>query len=170
MVSMSIILMGVSGAGKTTIGKRLAADLGWPFYDGDDFHPSVNIDKMACGMALTDSDRWPWLDAIRSMIEMRLASGQSAIVTCSALKQVYRDRLMTGLGDVHFVYLKGDFERIQARLDRRDGHFMKSDLLPSQFNTLEEPEGAIVVDVSHSPSAQVQLIKKGLARRLRCWI
>jgi len=133
--------MGVSGSGKTTIGRLLAQDLGWPFYDGDDFHPQANIDKMRQGIPLTDDDRDAWLTALRQQIETFIDNRQSAVLACSALKQAYRERLRGDRPEVRFIYLKGDYALIRQRLQGRQGHFMKADLLSSQFATLEEPKG-----------------------------
>ena len=156
-----LLLMGVSGAGKTTTGRRLAKALGWVFRDADDFHPPHNIAKMAAGEPLTDEDRWPWLDAIGAWIDSRRHHGGRAIVTCSALRRSYRERLLTGRPDVRLVFLKGSKALIADRLSRRNGHFMPASLLDSQFMTLEEPrrdEHAIVVDVSLPPSRVVATI------------
>jgi gluconokinase len=159
---MVIILMGVSGAGKTTVGQLLAADLGWPFYEGDDFHPPANIKKMRQGIALTDEDRDPWLARLQCLIRELLRKNQSAVVTCSALKQSYRDRLRDGVQDVCFVYLKGDSDLIRRRLQDRRGHFMNPNLLASQFATLEEPLGVLTIDVVQQPEDIVQHIKRKL--------
>jgi gluconokinase len=159
---MIIILMGVSGAGKTTVGQLLAADLGWPFYEGDDFHPSANVEKMRQGIALADEDRDPWLARLQCLIRELLRKDQSAVVTCSALKQSYRDRLRDGVQDVCFVYLKGDYDLIRQRLQERQRHFMKANLLASQFETLEEPTDVLTVDVAHQPEDIVQHIKRKL--------
>jgi gluconokinase len=148
---MIIVLMGVSGSGKTTLGERLAADLNWPFYDGDDFHPQANVEKMARGEALTDDDRWPWLDALRQHIEALLAQGKQAIVACSALKYSYRERLRGAHAEVQLVYLQGSYALILHRLQERHHHFMPADLLTSQFDALEEPhasEGVLTVDIA----------------------
>src|SRR5215470_396542 len=152
---MIIILMGVSGSGKTTIGQRLAEALVWPFYDGDQFHPQANVAKMQQGIPLTDEDRWPWLQALRAHIATCIQQGVSAVLTCSALKQVYRDYLLIDETQVQLVYLKGDYDLIHARLAQRHGHFMPPELLASQFAALEEPERAVVVDIGHPPDTTV---------------
>jgi gluconokinase len=161
-----IVLMGVSGAGKTTVGQLLAADLGWPFYDADDFHPPSNVQAMRAGRALTDADRAAWLDALHRVIRELVHRDVSAVLACSALKQCYRERL---IGDdaaiaqaMRFVYLKGTPELIRQRLAARTRHFMPVALLPSQFATLEEPRTAVVVDVSAAPATIVQRIRRAL--------
>lgn len=159
---MIVILMGVSGAGKTTIGQLLAHDLGWPFSDGDDFHPQANIDKMRRGVALTDDDRDSWLTALQHLIHDLRREHQSAVIACSALKQSYRDHLLDGEKDIHCVYLKGDYTLIRQRLQERQRHFMKADLLASQFATLEEPQGVLAVDVAQEPEVIVRRIKQAL--------
>ncbi len=159
---MIIILMGVSGSGKTTIGRLLAQDLGWPFYDGDDFHLQANIDKMRQGIPLTDDDRDSWLAALRHQIDTLIDDGQSAVLACSALKQAYRERLRGDRAKVHFIYLQGDSALIRQRLQKRQGHFMKADLLTNQFDTLEEPEGVPAVDIAQAPEAIVGSIKQAL--------
>jgi gluconokinase len=156
---MVIILMGVSGSGKTTIGQQLAQSLGWAFYDGDDFHPQVNIDKMRQGIPLTDDDRDSWLTALRQLIDSLLQNDQSAVLACSALKQAYRNRLQRDSEKVRLVYLKGDYDLIRQRLTNRQGHFMRADLLRSQFATLEEPQGVLTVDISEPPERLVATIK-----------
>jgi carbohydrate kinase (thermoresistant glucokinase family) len=163
---MVIILMGVSGSGKTTLGKRLAADLGWPFYEGDDFHSQANVEKMAQGEALTDNDRWPWLDALRTEIQTLLDQDRNAVMACSALKRVYRERLMNTHPDVHVVYLRGTYALIQQRIEARHGHFMPTKLLTSQFEALEEPEAperAVVVDVAQPLEVLLREIRQALA-------
>ena len=159
---MIIILMGVSGSGKTTIGERLARALGWPFYDGDQFHPPANVAKMQQGMPLTDEDRWPWLHALRAHIETWGQQGMSAVLACSALKQAYREHLMVDEAEVKLVYLKGDYDLIHERLAQRRGHFMPPGLLASQFAALEEPELRVVVDIVHPPETIVALIRDQL--------
>lgn len=157
----AILLMGVSGSGKTTAGENLAAELGWPFRDADSFHPPANIAKMKSGTPLTDEDRWPWLAAIAAWIDERRANGDPGIVSCSALKQVYRRKLLEGRPDVRLVYLKGDKPLIAARMGRRQGHFMPTALLDSQFAALEEPspeERPIVVGVDTSPRRIIERI------------
>jgi gluconokinase len=156
-----LVVMGVSGSGKSTIARPVAQRLGWPFEEGDDLHPRANIEKMAAGHPLTDADRWPWLDAVRAWIDAQVGAGRSGIITCSALKRAYRDRLRDGQPAVRFVYLKGDEALIHARLEGRRGHFMPPELLHSQFETLEPPtpdEHAIVVDIRQPIDAQVEQI------------
>jgi gluconokinase len=159
---MIIILMGVSGSGKTTIGSLLAQDLGWPFYDGDDFHSQANIDKMRQGVPLIDADRDSWLTALRHHIDILLDNRQSAVLACSALKQAYRDRLGGDRPAVRFIYLKGDYALIRQRLQKRQGHFMPADLLKSQFATLEVPEDVLAIDISRTPEVIVNSIKRAL--------
>jgi gluconokinase len=155
-----LVLMGVCGCGKTTVGKALGMVLGWPYHDADDFHPQANVAKMASGQPLDDADRWPWLDRIADDMREILASGGHAIFGCSALKQIYRDRLQRA-GDVRIVYLKGDAETIAARLAARKHKYMPASLLPSQFATLEEPEDALVVEIRQNIEAQVRSICAG---------
>ena len=159
---MIIILMGVSGSGKTTIGARLAQALGWPFYDGDQFHPPANIAKMQQGIPLTDADRWPWLHALRAHIETCVHQGVSAVLVCSALRQAYREHLSIDEAEVRLVYLKGNYDLIRKRLAQRRGHFMPPGLLASQFAALEEPEEGVVVDIVHPPDTIVELIREQL--------
>jgi len=159
---MVIILMGVSGSGKTTIGQLLAQHLGWTFYDGDDFHPQGNIDKMRQGIPLTDDDRDSWLTALQQLIDSLLHQNQPAVLACSALKQTYRSRLQRNQTDVRFVYLKGDLDLIRQRLTARQGHFMHADLLGSQFATLEEPQDVITIDIDQPPEAIVARIRQSL--------
>jgi gluconokinase len=158
---MIVVLMGVTGSGKTTVGRALAQSLGWAFYDADDFHPPANVAKMASGVPLTDNDRWPWLDRIADLLGRVQANGSHPVLACSALKQAYRDRIARA-GDVHFVYLKGDLATIEARLAARRHKYMPSSLLPSQFATLEEPANALVVDIRADVAVQVAAIRDGL--------
>ena len=135
----ALVVMGVSGSGKSTIADRLAARLGWRYEDGDQFHPPANVAKMSAGQPLTDEDRWPWLQAIADEIDRLSAAGQRAVVACSALKRAYRDILVHGRNDVRIVFLDGTQDLIADRLAARKGHFMPPDLLASQFRTLERP-------------------------------
>jgi gluconokinase len=165
-----VVLMGVSGCGKSTTGTRLASALGWPFRDADGFHPPGNIEKMSRGVALADEDRWPWLAAIAQWIDERRAAGEAGIVSCSALKRDYRRRLIGERDGVRLVYLKGSKDLIAARISRRRDHFMPSSLLDSQFATLEEPgpdEAAIIVPITLTPKRVVALIiaELGVASR-----
>lgn len=156
-----LLLMGVSGCGKTTTAQRLARRLNWPFRDGDSFHPPANVAKMQAGMPLTDDDRWPWLDAIGAWIDQQRAMPGKAIVTCSALKRIYRQRLLFNRPDVQLIYLKGSQQMIGDRIARRRNHFMPPALLESQFATLEEPRGVerpIVINIAMPPNRVVERI------------
>jgi gluconokinase len=159
---MITVLMGVSGCGKTTVGRLLCERLGWRFLDADDFHPPANVAKMRSGTPLDDEDRWPWLDLLNRLLREEHSSGGSCVLACSALKQKYRDRLAAGLPAVRWVHLAGTQELIAARLQARRGHYMPPTLLQSQFAALEPPAEALVIDVS--PSAQE--IAQGLAQTL----
>ena len=161
---MVVIVMGVTGAGKTTVGRALAHSLGWEFHDGDELHSEANKGKMHRGIALDDADRAPWLAAVRQLIQGMLLEGRDGVVTCSALKQSYRDEIVVDPKSVKVVYLKGSKDVIAERLSRRSGHFMNPELLQSQLDTLEEPRDAIVVDVSMAPEAIVKEIRARLAR------
>ncbi len=147
-----IVMMGVSGCGKTTVGKALAQELDCPFYDGDDYHPPDNIAKMAKGLPLNDDDRYPWLAVLHNLIKGHLEKGETAVLACSALKKKYRDQLRAGNEDVLFVYLHGDFDTIWQRMLSRSGHYMKEDMLQSQFEALETPyeDEAIIVSIDQS--------------------
>lgn len=160
-----LVVMGVSGSGKSAIAAPLAHRLGWAFEEGDDLHPPHNIAKMASGHPLDDADRRPWLDAIGAWIDARLAEGRSGIVTCSALKRIYRTRLRQDRPEVRFLFLRADEAVLARRIEHRQGHFMPSSLLHSQFETLEEPgadEPVLVVDVA---DRSVGAIVADLARR-----
>jgi len=159
--AMVIVLLGVTGSGKSTLGKALAAELGWRFVEGDDFHPAPNIDKMRRGVALTDSDRIPWLQNVRTEIAGALARGESAVVACSALRESYRDVLRIS-SDVKFVYLKASMALIEARLQKRQGHYMNPVLIPSQFDTLEEPKKALWIDAGLAVPEAVEQIRRAL--------
>ena len=162
---MMVIVMGVSGCGKTTVGRLLARELGYEFLDADDLHPEANVAKMARGVALTDDDRWPWLDAIVAAMHDRAARGCGAVIACSALKEAYRERLRRGgdaVDEVRIVYLKGDAATIAGRLASRSGHYMPASLLASQFTALEEPENAIVIDIRRTTEEQVRQIAAAL--------
>ena len=157
--SSILVIMGVSGSGKTTIGQLLSAELICSFIDGDDFHPPVNIKKMSSGEALTDEDRWPWLEILTDKIQEYIQQEQSMVLACSALKKSYREILCVERELVQFIYLKGNYATILRRMQSRENHFMTKSLLQSQFATLEEPEDAIVVDISPSPSEILKSIR-----------
>lgn len=164
---MILIAMGVSGCGKTTIGEMLAARLHCDFADADSFHSQANKDKMHKGIALTDEDRWPWLNAIRASIVEKKADGTTHVYACSALKRVYRDILRNDDKDVTFVYLKGTPELLSERIKTRKGHFFDPALLQSQLDTLEPPgaDEAIEVDIAWSPEQIVDYVIDEMKRR-----
>jgi gluconokinase len=159
---MVIILIGVAGSGKTTVGRILAARLGCEFHDADDLHPPQNREKMSRGIALSDEDRLPWLHAVSDLVQRCLAQNRWAVIACSALKQTYRDLLVVDAAKVKLVYLKGSQALIAERLAQRAGHFFDRRLLQSQFDTLEEPADAIVLDISGTPENIVDAIRTRL--------
>ena len=140
--------MGVSGSGKTTVGLALAKKLDWDFFDADDFHPPENIAKMAAGIPLSDSDRIPWLTALSNLLLSTLKAGRHPALACSALKESYREQLLSGKAGIEIIYLKGSYDLLLERMSRRQGHFMKPEMLKSQFETLEEPKNALTLNVS----------------------
>lgn len=152
--------MGVSGSGKSTIGKLLSDRTGWAFYDADNFHPIANIDKMRRGIPLTDRDRLPWLAALQQLIAAHLNSDRPGILACSALKTQYRQMLRGESSEVVFVYLQGNYDAIQSRIKHRLGHFMSADLLRSQFDILEEPHDALIINIALAPESIVDEILK----------
>ncbi|MBL9214760.1 MAG: gluconokinase [Opitutaceae bacterium] len=155
-----LLLLGVAGSGKSTVGRRLAEELGWPYFEADDFHSPANKAKMSRGVPLDDEDRRPWLAAIRATIDETLASGRNGVFTCSGLKEKYRRVLLDGAPGVIPVYLAGDLETILARVRAREGHFMKADLVRSQFEALEPPRDAVTVDIRQPLEALVAEIKR----------
>ena len=154
-----IVLMGVAGSGKSTVGAALGEALGWSFRDADEFHSPANIAKMAAGQPLDDQDRAPWLEAIRDHIRTTLRRGESGVVTCSSLKQRYRTTLMTDLPGTRLVYLKGERDVLWKRISERSGHFMKPEMLDSQLAALEEPTDALTLEITRSPVELVQQIR-----------
>jgi gluconokinase len=160
-----IVVMGVAGSGKTTVGALLAGQLGWPYAEADNFHPQSNVDKMAAGHPLTDEDRTPWLEAIGRWIDERGAADEPGVVSCSGLKRSYRDLLRHGRPEVRVVFLEGSRELIMRRMVARHGHFMKAAMLDSQFADLEVPtpdERVLVVSVDHTPEEIVAQIRIAL--------
>jgi gluconokinase len=160
MKTRFVIVMGVSGSGKTSVGKSLAERLRWDFYDADDFHSPENVVKMARGIPLDDSDRTPWLAALHDLISSSLKAVRPGVLACSALKERYRQQLLNGNDDTQIVFLKGSYDLIWSRLSRRKGHYMKPHMLQSQFETLEEPTNRLAIDVSMSVCDIVQEILK----------
>lgn len=158
---MIVIVMGVVGSGKTTVGRLLAAQLAWDFADADDFHPPSNVEKIRQGIPLTDDDRWPWLQALHEANTRWLSEGRNVVLACSALKRAYRRELEVG-PDVRFAYLKGSADLIAERLRLRQGHFADDKILSSQFADLEEPEGAVTVGIAAPPQQIVAEIRKKL--------
>ncbi len=159
---MIVILMGVAGSGKTTIGTLLSDVIGWTFFDGDDFHPQENIDRMRRGIALSDKDREIWLDRLHELVRGLNDRGESAILAFSALRKAYRERVADGVDGLRFLYLKGDPTLLEQRIKDRKGHYFGADLLGSQFETLEEPEGIAMVDVAGEPEEVVARVRKVL--------
>jgi len=159
-----VIIFGVSGAGKTTIGELLARQLGQHFYEADDFHSQANIEKMHRGIPLTDEDRWPWLERLRELIERSVAANESAVLACSALKRAYRECLRVN-NQVKFVFLRGDYALVEEQVRRRHGHFVNPALLQSQFDDLEEPkpdEDTLTIELGRTPRELVDEIKAKL--------
>jgi gluconokinase len=157
-----LLITGVAGSGKTTIGTRLAQRLGWPYVEADDFHPAANRERMARGLPLTDSDRAPWLAALRArMDEVRAADGR-AVVACSALREAHREQLIGSCDDVLLVHLAGDYQTIHGRAARRQGHWFDPALVGSQFDALEPPQDALSIDVRDAPDAIVERIVRAL--------
>ncbi|WP_342378372.1 gluconokinase [Myxococcus stipitatus] len=159
---MVVIVMGVSGAGKTTVGRALARSLGWRFLDADDLHPHANVEKMAAGSPLTDEDRWPWLAAVRAELETAVGKGEDVVLASSALKRSYRAALEVEPEQTRWVYLHAPREVLARRLSLRQGHFMPPSLLESQLATLEVPDEALSVDVTPPPDVVVENIREGL--------
>jgi gluconokinase len=164
-IPCALVLMGVSGSGKSTIAEQLAERLSWSYEDGDKFHPPANVAKMSAGHALTDEDRWPWLQAIADEIDRICTAGQHAVIACSALKRAYRDVLIHGRTDVRIIFLEGTKDLIARRLEQRQGHFMPPGLLDSQFKALEPPEAA-ENPVTVSIDASVEAIVDEIVRQL----
>ncbi|WGF89200.1 gluconokinase [Marinivivus vitaminiproducens] len=165
----AVIIMGVSGVGKTTVGEGLAERLGWRFLEGDDLHSEASVAKMAAGTPLTDEDRWPWLDRIARTIDGWRQEATRGVITCSALKRSYRDRIRAGHDDVLFAHLAGDKALIAGRIQARKHRYMPASLLDSQFATLEPPseeEGAVIVDVAAPPDRLIEAIVKAVSARL----
>jgi gluconokinase len=157
----ALVVMGVSGSGKTTVGELLAKQLGWPFMEGDRLHPPANVEKMRRGTPLTDADRGPWLDRIGEELKGWAAAGKSGVLTCSALKRAYRDRIRSARPDVRFIYIKGSEALIEARVAARRHEYMPASLLRSQFDTLEEPtpdEQVVTVDAGGSADTEVATV------------
>lgn len=159
---MVIVLMGVCGCGKTAVGELLAQKLGCAYFDGDDFHPRENVEKMAAGIPLTDADRYPWLRGLSDEIGRRIGAGEDAVLGCSALKERYREILVGGRPEVRLVHLKGTRELIRQRLRERVHRYMPATLLDSQFEALEEPADAVVVDIAPEPEEIVCQIRREL--------
>lgn len=167
---LQVIVMGVSGTGKSTVATALADRLGWPFIEGDDLHPRSNVAKMESGEPLTDEDRAPWLEAIREHAQEQAAAGRSAVITCSALKRQYRDSLREGVREMFFVHLHGTREVLEPRMAKRERHFMPPKLLQSQLDTLEpleDDEDGVVVDISGTVDEVISQAGRAVAERLR---
>jgi gluconokinase len=164
MMNHIVIVMGVSGCGKTSVAKALAEKHQWRWLDADDFHPAANVEKMRAGAPLNDEDRWPWLDKLNSMLRHSAAKDESVVLACSALKEMYRVRLSQRIAHakVSIVHLEGSFELIEARMKAREHQYMPSTLLKSQFDTLQKPQGAISVAIDIPLQTQIELINHAL--------
>jgi gluconokinase len=158
MKTKFFIVMGVSGCGKSSVGKALARSLGWAFYDADDFHSPENVTKMANGIPLDDSDRAPWLASLHALISSSLKAGSPGVLACSALKERYRQQLLDGNDGAQIVYLKGSYDLIWSRMETRTDHYMKPHMLKSQFDALEEPTNALIIDISMSLDDMVKKV------------
>jgi gluconokinase len=163
MKTTGLIVMGVAGCGKTTVGKALALRLGWEFFDADGFHPPANVAKMASGIPLDDADRAPWLETLHDLLARTLREGRHPVLACSALKERYRRTLLEGNGGIRVVYLRGDYDLILSRMRKRADHYMKPGMLRSQFDALEEPADALTADIGRP----VPEIVDGILRTLR---
>ena len=163
MKTRFLIVMGVSGCGKTSVGKALADSLGWDYYDADDFHPPENVAKMANGTPLNDSDRAPWLASMHELISSSLKADHSGVLACSALKERYRQQLLKDNEGVQIIYLKGTYDLIWSRMEKRTDHYMKPHMLQSQFEALEEPSNALTMDISSSVEEIVREIISDLS-------
>jgi gluconokinase len=164
MKTRFFIVMGVSGCGKSSVGKALADSLGWDFYDADYFHPPENVAKMTNGIPLDDSDRAPWLASLRDMISSNLKADKPGVLACSALKERYRQQLLDSNDGVQIVYLKGSYDLIWSRMEKRTDHYMKPHMLKGQFETLEEPTNALTMDIAMSLDDIVQEILKHMEK------
>lgn len=158
-----VLIMGVAGSGKTTVGRMLADELGWEYFEADDFHPPANVAKMSRGEPLTDADRGPWLERIHRRMRASAEAGVPGVFTCSALKRTYREALLAGLPGVLLVHLQADAATITTRVRARQGHFMKAEMVPGQFAALELPEDALTVDARRPPREIVRCIRAALA-------
>lgn len=161
---MVVVVMGAAGAGKTTIGRHLASELGWTFHDADDFHPPESVAKMSRGLPLHEADRQPWLERLAALIRGCLERDENAVLACSALREDYRRKLAGGSPDVTFVYLRASPDLLAHRLAHREGHYAGPALLESQLAALEEPRDAITVDAGRSPEEIVREVRRGLGR------
>lgn len=162
MKTRFVIVMGVAGSGKTTVGEALARQLDWEFYDADGFHPAANINKMASGIPLDDSDRAPWLVSLHALVSASLQENRPGVLACSALQDSYRQKLLKGNRDVLIVYLKGSYDLIWSRLSTRQDHYMKPHMLKSQFEALEEPSDVLTIDIALPVSEIVQEILRNM--------
>jgi gluconokinase len=162
-MATALVLMGVSGCGKTSVGQSISEQLVWPFFEGDDFHSAENVEKMSRGIPLTDEERTHWLETLHELISEKLHGGENLILACSALKAKYRQQLRTGNEGLVFVFLKGDFDLIWERMQTREDHYMKSEMLKSQFEILEPPKNALHIDIDRPITEIVREISDFLA-------